>query len=87
MHLSYWKSRKKRTLRFSIPGKNLHVMIMSGTTPCGEQSKDRQEILGKLPAGQKARATKCWPQTILSDSRDHHFPTPDSWTSLLKMYE
>lgn len=33
--LSYWKSREKRTLHFSIPGKNLHVMIMSRTTSCG----------------------------------------------------
>lgn len=35
MHLRYWKSREKRTLHFSIPGKNFHVMIMSRTTSCG----------------------------------------------------
>lgn len=84
MHLSYWKIGKTRTLHFSIPGKNLHVLIMSGTTSCKEQSKDRQEILGKLPDGQKARATKCWPKTILFDLR-HHFSIPDSWNPLLKM--
>lgn len=64
MHLSYWKKGGWRNTALFNTWKE------QKEPPCNDnvseyilwdrQHTDRQEILGKLPGGHKARATRCW---------------------------
>lgn len=83
MHLSYWKSRKKKNAALSIPGKSLHVTIMSRTASCGVAVQRQTGNTRKAALWAKSQSYKVLPRTVLSDSRGHHLSTPDSWNSLL----
>ena len=60
-------------------------MIMSRTTSCGAAVQRQTGNTRKTALWAKSQSDTVLAQTILSDSRGHHFFTPDSWNALLKI--